>query len=66
MSSDAQPGRTYHCVICGQEVAYRGRLPELYPFCCERCRLVDLYRWFSEQYSIDRDLRPEDVGEAGD
>jgi hypothetical protein len=53
----------YHCPICGREVGYEGRLPLLYPFCSERCRMVDLGRWLSEQYSIDRDVTPEDVAE---
>jgi endogenous inhibitor of DNA gyrase (YacG/DUF329 family) len=51
----------YSCSICGKQVAYEGPLPALYPFCCERCKMVDLGRWFSEQYSIDRDLTPEDL-----
>ncbi|MFQ5806887.1 MAG: DNA gyrase inhibitor YacG [Phycisphaerae bacterium] len=52
---------TFSCSICGKAVAYEGPLPRLYPFCSERCRLVDLGRWFNEQYSIDRDLAPEDL-----
>jgi endogenous inhibitor of DNA gyrase (YacG/DUF329 family) len=54
----------YSCSICGKHVSYEGPLPPLYPFCCERCKLVDLGRWFSEQYSIDRDLTPEDLSEV--
>ena len=52
----------YRCTICETEVTYTGKLPELYPFCTERCRLVDLGRWFREAYTIDRDLTPEDIG----
>mgnify|MGYP002623789311 CR=1 FL=1 len=26
--------------------------PRDFPFCSERCRLVDLHRWFSEDYRI--------------
>jgi endogenous inhibitor of DNA gyrase (YacG/DUF329 family) len=55
---------TYSCSICDKPVSYEGSLPALYPFCCERCKLVDLGRWFSEQYSIDRDLTPEDLAES--
>ena len=54
--------RTYRCSICDKEVRYDGPLPALYPFCCERCKMVDLGRWFTEQYTIDRDLGPEDQG----
>ena len=52
---------SYSCSICGRRVDYEGPLPELYPFCRERCKMVDLARWFNEQYSIDRDLAPEDL-----
>ncbi len=51
----------YHCDICKTEVKYEGRLPDLYPFCSERCRMVDLGLWFREAYYIDRDLAPEDA-----
>jgi endogenous inhibitor of DNA gyrase (YacG/DUF329 family) len=52
----------YSCAICGRSVEYEGGLPSLYPFCSERCKLVDLGRWLREVYTIDRDLRPEDLG----
>lgn len=51
----------YQCSICKRPVSYDGPLPALYPFCSERCRLIDLGRWFRERYSIDRDLTPEDL-----
>lgn len=54
---------TYRCAICGKEVHYEARVPERYPFCSERCRMVDLGRWFREGYSIDRDLAPEDLAD---
>jgi uncharacterized protein len=31
------------------------------PFCSERCRLIDLGKWSSEEYVISTPLRPEDV-----
>ncbi len=52
----------YSCVICGRSIEYEGGLSPLYPFCSERCKLVDLGRWLREVYTIDRDLRPEDLG----
>lgn len=30
------------------------------PFCSERCRLVDLGRWFAEDHVISRPLAPGD------
>ena len=33
------------------------------PFCCERCQLVDLGRWFGEGYSIPIEGEEEkDIG----
>jgi endogenous inhibitor of DNA gyrase (YacG/DUF329 family) len=54
--------RTFRCSICAKRVRYDGRLPALYPFCSERCKMVDLGRWFNEQYSINRDVGPEELG----
>jgi len=36
------------------------------PFCCDRCRLLDLGRWAKEEYTVGRPLRPDEVPEAGD
>jgi endogenous inhibitor of DNA gyrase (YacG/DUF329 family) len=55
--------RAFRCSICDKTVRYDGPLPALYPFCSQRCRWVDLGRWLNEQYSIDRDLGPEDGGD---
>ncbi len=42
---------TRTCFICGRPVAPR---PEnrAYPFCSDRCRLLDLSRWLGEEYRI--------------
>jgi endogenous inhibitor of DNA gyrase (YacG/DUF329 family) len=37
------------CPICKKEVA-RGDAE--YPFCSERCRLIDLGNWSSEKYAV--------------
>ena len=52
---------TYRCVICRTKVEYEGRLPAEYPFCSQRCRMVDLGLWFREAYSFDREATPEDT-----
>ncbi len=54
----------YQCAICQREVEYEGRLPSTYPFCSPRCRMVDLGRWLREQYTIDRELTPEEAREV--
>lgn len=45
------------CPVCGMTVAPTA---EFAPFCCERCRLVDLGRWFSGSYKVTRDIAPDD------
>jgi endogenous inhibitor of DNA gyrase (YacG/DUF329 family) len=39
------------CAICGRPVAPR-RENRSYPFCSDRCRLVDLGKWLGEEYRI--------------
>ena len=30
-----------------------------FPFCCERCRIIDLGNWASEKYAIPSSVNPE-------
>ena len=55
----------FECAICQRAVRFDGALPEQYPFCSDRCRMVDLGRWFREAYSIDRDVNPDDFDTRG-
>ena len=53
-----------HCPICRKPVAFDS--PEM-PFCSERCRIIDLGAWASEEYRIStpggRDIEDEFGGE---
>jgi uncharacterized protein len=55
------------CPVCGKAAVAKYR-----PFCSERCRMVDLGRWFSGSYSVPTDEKPADTapdaraGDAGD
>lgn len=40
-----------HCPTCHKSVAPRAENPS-FPFCTERCRLIDLGRWLGEAYRI--------------
>ena len=61
--SETREGRRFRkqCPHCDREVAW----PETktYPFCSERCRLIDLGVWASEDYRLpgepasEKDLR---------
>jgi len=60
------------CPTCKQPVAERALNPG-FPFCSERCRLLDLGRWFDGQYRIPGDRAgdgaagpgSDDEGEGG-
>jgi endogenous inhibitor of DNA gyrase (YacG/DUF329 family) len=32
-----------------------------YPFCSERCRLVDMGKWFDGEYRISREIKDSDL-----
>jgi endogenous inhibitor of DNA gyrase (YacG/DUF329 family) len=55
------------CPICKKSVADEGpERPATYPFCSERCKLIDLGRWLDGKYQIpvqekDADQRPADA-----
>lgn len=48
---------TIKCPTCRQVGQWFER--EFGPFCSERCKLVDLGRWFEEEHKIDSPLRPD-------
>jgi endogenous inhibitor of DNA gyrase (YacG/DUF329 family) len=45
------------CPICKKRVP---RTAEDFPFCSERCRLIDLSKWASGQYVVSSPLRDID------
>ncbi|HUJ22887.1 MAG TPA: DNA gyrase inhibitor YacG [Bryobacteraceae bacterium] len=45
-----------NCPICRKEVA---RLDPEFPFCSERCRLIDLGNWASGKYVISTPLQTQ-------
>ena len=60
------PMNNVPCPICGQEVRRRhtGDAP-CFPFCSERCRLIDLGRWLGEGYRLPAESE-DSVEEDGD
>jgi len=40
------------CPQCGNEVIWNKEASPFRPFCSERCKLIDLGQWASENYSI--------------
>ena len=55
------------CPICDKDVKfYRNKkLPPGFPFCSQRCKLVDLGKWLGEEYSFS-DPVPEGYVTADD
>jgi endogenous inhibitor of DNA gyrase (YacG/DUF329 family) len=54
------------CPACRQ--AFESDASRSMPFCSERCRLIDLGRWFEEQYSmpVERDRELEEFKDQDD
>jgi uncharacterized protein len=44
--------KTYVCPTCKGPVTKGAGRDKLFPFCSERCHLVDLGRWLGEEYRI--------------
>ena len=55
-------GRTVSCPRCGAPVQWGAESP-FRPFCSERCKMIDLGAWASEEYRVavkgDDDTNPE-------
>ena len=45
------------CPICKKDVA----TGEFFPFCSERCKIIDLGNWASEKYVISTPVQPADA-----
>ena len=43
------------CPTCRKPLP-QGEETPTFPFCCERCKMVDLGRWFDEGYVISEPL----------
>jgi endogenous inhibitor of DNA gyrase (YacG/DUF329 family) len=49
------------CPICGKETDFNAA--PLGPFCSQRCKLIDLGKWFGEDYRISEPLTPDHLAE---
>lgn len=52
---------TLKCPICGKPSDFNA--PPLGPFCSDRCKMVDLGTWLSEDYKLTEPLRPDHLME---
>ncbi len=53
---------SFACRTCRRRIVASG---EFFPFCSERCRLVDLGRWFEGDYKVSTSLWPALEEELG-
>jgi len=56
---------TYECPTCRNVVTLprREEAPSR-PFCCQRCKLLDLGRWLDGTYTVSEPISPADFGDA--
>ena len=48
------------CPICDVQLGTNAAAQSpLFPFCSERCKLIDLHRWTEGQYAVVEPLTPE-------
>ena len=52
--NDRKPAPPIMCVRCHECPA----IPESFPFCSERCRLIDLGQWAQEEYRVPAEPVP--------
>lgn len=58
----ARSGRIAACPQCGKSTRLDTHNPWR-PFCCERCKLIDLGAWFSGEHGIPDDA-PDGLGQG--
>jgi hypothetical protein len=51
-------GTVYRCPMCKAILA--NSKVETFPFCSERCRLLDLNNWMEGKYTVTRPVDPTD------
>lgn len=55
------------CPICSRVfVRAEEGAGDYFPFCCERCKLIDMGAWLSDEYGIGVDDRAESEDEGGE
>ncbi len=59
---EAQNSPKNKCPICSEPTT-----PDAptFPFCCDRCRKIDLGKWLDGKYTISRSIEESDLEEEG-
>jgi endogenous inhibitor of DNA gyrase (YacG/DUF329 family) len=53
--------RLLTCPTCGGNSVYASSNP-FRPFCCERCKNIDIGAWASEDFRVPAEAPPDDQG----
>ena len=53
--------KSIRCPNCQKSSSMEDSNPSR-PFCCERCKLIDLGNWASEEYAIPTEEKMQDPG----
>ena len=63
MDQQKKPLKKIKCPVCKTVLEECDDLKKkgLFPFCSEKCKMNDLYGWFTGEYTISRNLRPDDL-----
>ncbi|AGA92261.1 hypothetical protein Thimo_3605 [Thioflavicoccus mobilis 8321] len=59
----SQSPKIVPCPTCGEAIVW-DRQARWRPFCSERCRLIDLGEWLSEERCLPAEDEPWSAGEA--
>lgn len=59
MKSAAENAKIVRCPACGGDSIYASSNP-FRPFCCERCKNMDLGAWASESFRLPTETPPDD------
>jgi endogenous inhibitor of DNA gyrase (YacG/DUF329 family) len=54
-----------NCPTCGKPLK-EGRKTPTFPFCSQRCKMIDLGKWFTGDYKISESLPREDMDHHSD
>lgn len=57
--SSAEKAKIVRCPACGGDSIYASSNP-FRPFCCERCKNMDLGAWASESFRLPTETPPDD------
>ncbi|MGQ9605247.1 MAG: DNA gyrase inhibitor YacG [Thermogutta sp.] len=60
--ADTGEVRKFRCPICGKQ--FSPPQSSALPFCSERCRTIDLYRWLKEEYTLPLPPRPDEEDDS--